>query len=217
MKFRQITIGLCVAAAAVAAAPAYAQAPAAARKVIPHPQASCIADIKRERADYQRNLEAGIKYGRFDAVEQAMLNKTHADLMKMEKKAEADHKISPAECRAIHAKIKEENKKQQMAIATLAKGSRPQAPCMAEIQRERATYQINLEAGIKSGKIDAKEHAMLNKTHADLMAAVAKANADGRISSAECRDFHARIMDENKKLQMAMPSPAKGPPKPWGR
>jgi hypothetical protein len=127
MKISQIIVGLSFAAAAVGAAPAYAQAPAAAGKAAPaskamppHPQASCVAEIRRERATYHRNLEAGIKGGRIDAKEHAMLNKTHAELMAMEKKAAEDHKLSAAECKAIHAKIMEEHKKLQMAMATPA-------------------------------------------------------------------------------------------------
>jgi hypothetical protein len=215
MKVSHIAMGLCAAAAAFAAAPAFAQLPG---KPASHPQASCIADMQRERATYQRNLDAGIKGGRIDPKEHAMLNKTHADLMAAEAKANADHKITPAECKALHARIMDENKKLQMALASPAgkgpvvgpKGPvHPQASCMADIQRERATYQRNLEAGIKGGKINPKEHAMLNKTHADLMAAEHKAMADHKISPAECKSLHTKIMDEHKKLSMAMASPAK--------
>src|SRR5471030_686417 len=117
MKVSHITMGLCVAAAAFVAAPAFAQVPA---KPALHPQASCIADIQRERATYQRNLDAGIKEKRIDPKEHAMLNKTHADLMAAEATANADHKISAAECKALHARIVDENKKLQLAMASPA-------------------------------------------------------------------------------------------------
>ncbi len=132
MNTLRIATSVCFAGAVFVAASASAQAPAA--KAPPaaaaaakagaaplHPQAPCITQIRNERAGFQRAMEQGMKSGRIDKKEHASLEKTHGELMAMEKKAAEDHKLSAAECKAIHAKIVEEHKKLQMAMATPAK------------------------------------------------------------------------------------------------
>ena len=260
MKIRQFTLTLVVAAVAVGVAPVYAQAPAApkpgavAAKPAPGAdlQAGCIAEVRNARAGFERSLAAGIKGGRIDAKEQAMLKKTHMELIEMEKKAAADRNLSPEECKAIHAKIVEEQKQLQAAMAPPAgtgpapavkgpapavkgpapaaivpapavkgpapvaarpaPGANPQAKCIAEVRRERAGFAKALDAGIKSGRIDAKEQAMLKKTHGELMEMEKKAAADHKMSPAECNAIHDKIVAEHKQLAAAMAAPpGKGP------
>ena len=49
--------------------------------------------------------------GRIDATEKAGLDKTHDELMALEKKANEDGKMTPEECKGIHAKVVEEHRK----------------------------------------------------------------------------------------------------------
>jgi len=150
--------------------------------------------------------------------------KTHAELMEMEKKAAADHKVSPEECKAIHDKIVAEHKQLQAAMASPggkgpgpmagrpAPGAHPQAGCLGQIRNERAVYERNMAAGIKSGRIDAKEQATLRKTHGELMEMEKKAAADHKISAQECKAIHDKIVVEHKQLAAAMAAPpGKGP------
>jgi len=243
MKIRQFTLTLVVAAVAVGLVPTYAQAQAKpvgpAAKLAPgaHPQASCLGQIKNERMRFEQAMAAGMKSGRIDAKESEALKKTHAELMEMEKKAMADQKVSAEECKAIHDKIVAEHKQLQAAMASPggkapahaapplvkgpapmagrpAPGAHPQAGCIGQIRNERAGFEKRMAAGMKSGRIDAKEQEMLKKTHAELMAMEKKASEDHKISPAECKAIHDKIVAEHKQLAAAMASPAGKAPVP---
>jgi hypothetical protein len=76
--------------------------------------------------------------------------------------------------------------------------------CIAQVKREHVNYTRTLRAGIKSGKIDKKEHAALNKTHHELTAMERKAAEDKKMSHEECMQIHAKIVAEHKQLMAAM-------------
>lgn len=99
-------------------APAAAAAPVKpAPAVKRHPSVlTCAADIARERKNYDVSVKRHMADGRIDATEKAGLDKTHEELMALEKKANEDGKMTPEECKGIHAKIVEEHRKLVAAL-----------------------------------------------------------------------------------------------------
>ena len=90
---------------------------------------ACIADIARERTSFDAALRKGVADGKIDAKEKADLDRTHGELLLLEKKVREDHKLSQSECKGVEAKIAEENKK---LAAALASNARPAAPAKYE-------------------------------------------------------------------------------------
>jgi hypothetical protein len=171
--------------------------------------AKCMAEIQQTWWHFEEQMKFGIQDGTIDPKEVLALAKTHAELTAMVERAYADRNLSEAECKKIHDKFVEEDKK----LAS-ARASGP-GNCLNEIAKAWATFQTEMEKGIQSGKIDPKEKAALEKTHAELVAMVARALADVKLSPAECKKIHDRIAEENKQLAAVMASGPKvtGPAK----
>lgn len=123
MKIRLtlIAASLLVATSTIAQTP---PKPAGAASGTPHPAHGCRAEIRRENATYESTLKKGIADGLIDAKEKAALEKNHAELLAMEKKAASDGKITLDECKAIHEKIVAERKKLTESIAVMEKTRR---------------------------------------------------------------------------------------------
>jgi hypothetical protein len=148
----------------------------------------------------------GLQNGSINQAEKAALDKTHADLLAMEKKAHEHGKLSAQECQAIHGKMIEESSKLKRAMATGGKMAPQQAlaHCKAEIAHERTSYVASVKRGLDDGLIDAKERADLEKTHNELAAMEKKAAADGKLSLQECQGIHGKVLEENRKLKLAL-------------
>ena len=195
-------------------APAAAAAPVKpAPAVKRHPSMlTCAANIARERKNYDVSVKQHMADGKIDATEKAGLDKTHEELMALEKKANEDGKMTPEECKGIHAKIVEENRKLAAAIGVRPKDHinrkvvRHPAVilCAADIARERAHFEGAVKKGVADGKIDATEKAGLDKTHDELMVLEKKANEDGKMTPEECKGIHAKIVEQHRKLIAAL-------------
>ena len=200
-----------------------AVSPMALAQVVKHKHLDCAKQIEAENKSFDANLKAHIADGKIDDNEKTALAKTHADLLAAEKKAMEDGKLSADECRAIHSKIVAERKQMNDAIGVRAKNHVATKKafagtkfthikdCSAEISREKNAFDTKMKAGLDSGKIDAKEKADIEKTHAELLALEKKAMDDGKISAEECKGIHTKIVSENKKLATAVDAIVKRP------
>jgi uncharacterized membrane protein YebE (DUF533 family) len=74
------------------------------------------------------------------------------------------------------------------------------AACLAAMNKATTAFATELAAGVKSGKIDAKEKADLDAKHAALLKKEAAAKADGKITAAECNSILAGIHAEHATL-----------------
>jgi len=192
---------------------------AQAQKAAPNPQASCIQAIQKDNAAFAKAFADGVKSGKIDPKEKAALEKTHADLIAAEKAAAADKNVSAAECKALHDKVVAQHKQFTAAMAASGKPAAPPAPgakpvvhpqasCVHAIQKDNAAFAKAFANGVKSGKIDPKEKAALEKTHADLIAAEKAAAADKNVSAAECKALHDKVVAQHKQFTAAMAAPA---------
>ena len=195
---------------------------ASAQPVKRHPQVvSCSNEIARDRTQYDASIKAHVADGKIDATEKAALDKTHSELLALEKKAMEDGKMSPEECKVIHAKIIAENKQLAAAIGVRQKGHHtarvarhPKVlSCAAEIAKERTHYDASIKAHVADGKIDATEKAALDKTHGELLAMEKKAAEDGKMTPEECAAIHTKIVAEHKQLVAALAVKKVAPPK----
>ena len=90
--------------------------------------------------------------------------------------------------------------------ASAAPAAKPPAPnsspaaCLAAMNKATTAFATELAAGVKSGKIDAKEKADLDAKHAALLKKEAAAKADGKITAAECNSILAGIHAEHATL-----------------
>ncbi len=94
-----------------------------------------------------------------------------------------------------------------MAFAQAASAAKPAAAaknCIAAVEKDNAAFAKALANGVKSGKIDPKEKAALEKTHAELTAAVKAAQADKNVSAEECKALGAKVAAQHKQYNAAV-------------
>lgn len=102
------------------------------------------------------------------------------------------------------------------AAAPAKPGAPAPADCIAAIEKDNVAFGKALEANVKSGKIDAKEKAGLEKTHAELTAAVKAAQADKKVTPEECKALGEKVAAQHKQFAAAMApnAPGAAPAKP---
>ena len=99
-----------------------------------------------------------------------------------------------------------------MAFAQAANVAKPAAAapnCIAAVEKDNAAFAKALAANVQSGKIDPQEKAALDKTHAELTAAVKAAQADKNVSAAECKTLGEKVAAQHKQFAAAVAAPAK--------
>ncbi len=84
--------------------------------------------------------------------------------------------------------------------ATAPAANSSPAACLAAMNKATTDFAAALAAGVKNGKIDAKEKADLDAKHAALLKKEAAAKADGKITAAECNSILAGIHAEHATL-----------------
>ncbi|MEI6732764.1 MAG: hypothetical protein WCK94_02275 [Comamonadaceae bacterium] len=202
-----------------AAAPATkASAAPAAKPPAPNSSpAACVAEMTRANAAFGTELAAGVKSGKINAKEKISLDSKQAALLKKETAAKADGKITEAECNGILNDIKAEHAALVKALATPPAGPASPAACLAEMNKATTAFGTELAAGVKSGRIDAKEKADLDARHAALLKKEAAAKADGHITAPECHSILASIHAEHAALVKALAAPPVKPTAPASR
>ena len=101
---------------------------------------------------------------------------------------------------------------QAPAAKPAAPPANPQQSCLQAIQKDNVAFDNALANAVKTGKIDPKEKAALDNTHADLLAAEKAAAADQNLSQAECKALRDKIAAQHKQFSAAMAAPT--PTKP---
>ena len=168
---------------------------------------ACAADVLRQSSAFEAAFKKGVADGKIDAKEKSDLDRIEAEAKALLRKAKEDSKLTMAECTSVQAKVAEGTKRLNVAI-----GGRPAwaTACLSDISRERTSFDSAMKKGVADGRIDAKEKADLERTHAELLTLEKKALEDKSLSSSECKGIQAKIAEENKKLTAAFASGGQG-------
>lgn len=161
---------------------------------------ACWGEVVEESMEYKTELERGRANGAISPTEEANIKKLDAEMEKTIADAKKDG-LNLAECQTIHRKIA--NQKAAVAKMSVYRCD-PQMSCFGEITRARNRFLAGVKRGVAEKLLDANELASLKKSHDELVEMESKIFADGKISQKECEAVQSKIIDEEKRLKMAL-------------
>ncbi len=150
----------------------------------------------------QQRIEQGLKSGELTTKEAAKLEQGEAKIEREQARALQDGKLTPAE----KAKIQADQNRESAAIQKLKTNDQTGNPNSASSQRMQADVQRNvnqqqrIENGVKSGSLNKREVAGLERGQAKVDRREARAGRDGHVGAKEEARIQASENRQSKRI-----------------
>lgn len=158
--------------------------------------------IDQRQANQQQRIDQGVKSGSLTEREAARLEKGQQRIDRMENRAMADGKMTRQERRRIEqaqdrqsTQIYRESHDRQSKVA---QNTTPSST--SRIDRRQAEQQKRIDAGVKSGSLNAKEAARLEKGQQKVQRMENRAMADGTVTAKERQRIEHAQNQQSRKI-----------------
>ncbi|HEX9391696.1 MAG TPA: hypothetical protein VF928_10335 [Usitatibacteraceae bacterium] len=159
------------------------------------------SEVQRD-VNQQQRIEQGLKSGELTTKEAAKLEQGEAKIEREQARALQDGKLTPAE----KAKIQADQNRESAAIQKLKTNDQTGNPNSASSQRMQADVQRNvnqqqrIENGVKSGSLNKREVAGLERGQAKVDRREARAGRDGHVGAKEEARIQASENRQSKRI-----------------